>query len=232
MRHRRRPRQRLQHRDPAALDTPGDFHLSVPRQQRHRAHLAQIHADRIAGLVDRAGSEVEFRLVTAFRPALQTLLLLVLVLRLDDLDTGVAERVEQLVQLFGRGNLRRKQVVDLVEEEIASFLADDDQLLDLVVTLFDRQLPAWHPVTSSGRLAVADQRATERLRPSEDAPRWRLYMAARHRARRRVFESGTRLRRDRHGHFSASIRGSSWLLRASRDEISLCALGEPSSCCR
>jgi len=48
---------------------------------------------------------------------------------LDDLDTGVAERVEQLVELFGRGDLRRKQVVDLVEEEIASFLADDDQLL-------------------------------------------------------------------------------------------------------
>ena len=157
---RRRSRQRLQHREPAALDAPGNLHLSVPRQQRHRAHLPEVHADGIAGLVHRAGGEVEFRFVATLGPALQTLLLLVLVFRFDDVDAGVAQRGEQLVDLFGRGDLGWKQVVDLVEEEIAALLADDDQLLDLVVSLFDRQLPARHPVTSCGRLAVADRRAT------------------------------------------------------------------------
>ena len=42
----------------------------------------------------------------------------------DDLDAGAAERVEQVVEVFRRGDLRREHLVDLVVEEVALFLAD------------------------------------------------------------------------------------------------------------
>ena len=58
----------------------------------------------------------------------------------DDLDAGAAERVEQVVELVGRGDVRRQQLVDLVVEQVALLLADVDQLPDFVVFFFDRQV--------------------------------------------------------------------------------------------
>jgi hypothetical protein len=43
----------------AALDALGDGHLAFAREQRHRAHLAQVHANGIVGLVERARREIE-----------------------------------------------------------------------------------------------------------------------------------------------------------------------------
>ena len=225
---RRGPRQRLQHREPAAFDAPGNFHLPVPREQRHRAHLAQVHPDRVARLVDRAGREIELGLVAALRPSLQAFLFLVLVLGLDDLYAGVAERVEQLVELLGRSDLGRKQVVDLVEEEITAFLADDDQLLDLVVALLDRQLLARHPVTSCARLAVADRCATrgsgrrETRHAGDCIWRRRIVLGA-------AESAVVRAQGTAGGHSScSSMRCRSSFLRAQRASIASRASGEPS----
>ena len=68
-----------------------------------------------------------------------SLSLAVLLVRVDDLDAGAAERVEQVVELVGRGDLRRQQLVDLVVEQVALFLADGDELPYFVVFFFDRQ---------------------------------------------------------------------------------------------
>ena len=59
---------------------------------------------------------------------------------LADLDSRAAERVEEVVELVGRGDFGRQQLVDLVVEQIALFLADGDELPDFVVFFFDRQV--------------------------------------------------------------------------------------------
>ena len=43
----------------AALDALGDRHFALAGEQRHRAHLAQVHADGVVGLVEGARREVE-----------------------------------------------------------------------------------------------------------------------------------------------------------------------------
>ena len=62
----------------------------------------------------------------------------VLLVRVDDLDARAAEGVEEVVQLVGRRDLRRQQLVDLVVEEVALLLADVDELPYFVVLLLER----------------------------------------------------------------------------------------------
>ncbi len=117
----RRARDRLDDRELALLDALRDRHLALAGEQRHRAHLAQVHADRVVGLVERARREVEVALLAAL--ALQ-LVVAVGLLGVDDLDAGAAERAEQIVQLLGRRDVGGQQLVDLVVEEVALLLAD------------------------------------------------------------------------------------------------------------
>ena len=109
------------------------------RQQRHGAHLAQVHADRVVGLVERAGREIELELLGAFAGAVEQLVFAVGLLGVDDLDAGAAERAEQVVELVGRRDVGRQELVDLVVQQIALFLADGDELPHFVVFFFDRQ---------------------------------------------------------------------------------------------
>src|SRR4029078_9304366 len=74
----------------------------------------------------------------------------VFLIRVDDLDAGAAERVEQIIELVGRRDIRREELVHLVIEEIALFLADVDELTYFVVLLFQRQVLAGY-VSSSMR---------------------------------------------------------------------------------
>ncbi len=135
----RRARDRLDDGELAALDAPRDLDFALAREQRHRAHLAQVHADRIVGLVERARREIELELFGAFgRPVDRLLVAQVLLVRVDDLDAGAAERVEQIVELVGGGDLRRQQLVDLVVQQVALFLADVDELPYFVVFFFNR----------------------------------------------------------------------------------------------
>ena len=64
--HQRRARDRLDDRQLAALDAAGDFDLAFAGEQRHGAHLAQVHAHRVVGLVERARRQVELELLRSF----------------------------------------------------------------------------------------------------------------------------------------------------------------------
>ena len=104
----RRARDRLDDGELAALDAPRDLDFAFAREQRHRAHLAQVHADRIVGLVERARRQIELELLGAFGRAVDRLVVpQVLLVGVDDLDAGAAEGVEEIVELVGRGDLRR-----------------------------------------------------------------------------------------------------------------------------
>ena len=135
----RRARDRLDDGELAALDALGDLDFAFAREQRDRAHLAQVHADGVVGLVERAGRQVELELLGPFAGAVEQLVFAVLLLGVDDLDAGAAERAEQVVELVRRGDVGRQQLVDLVVEQVALFLADGDELLYFVVFFFDRQ---------------------------------------------------------------------------------------------
>src|SRR5262249_62284004 len=50
---------RLDDRELAAFDALGDGDLAFAREQRDRAHLAEVHADRVVGLVESARGEIE-----------------------------------------------------------------------------------------------------------------------------------------------------------------------------
>ena len=91
------------------------------------AHLAQIHADRVVGLVERAGREIELGAVLG-AVAIEVLVAAVRLVGVDDLDARAAERVEQVVEVLRRGDLRREHLVDLVVEQVALLLADLNQL--------------------------------------------------------------------------------------------------------
>ena len=134
----RRAGDRLDDRELAALDALGDRDFAFAREQRHGAHLAQVHADRVVGLVERARREIELRLV-ARAVAIEVLVAAVRLVGIDDLDAGAAEGVEQIVEILGRGDLGGQHLVDLVVEQVALLLADGDQLAYFVVFFFNRQ---------------------------------------------------------------------------------------------
>ena len=62
----------------------------------------------------------------------------IFLIRVDDLDAGAAEGVEQIVELVRRGDFGRQRLVDLVVEQVALLLADVNQLPYFVVFFFDR----------------------------------------------------------------------------------------------
>ncbi len=57
--HDRRPRDGLHHHELPAFDALRDGHFAFARQQRHRAHLAQIHPHRIVCLFERARRQIQ-----------------------------------------------------------------------------------------------------------------------------------------------------------------------------
>src|SRR5688572_5368685 len=135
----RRARNRFDDGELAALDTPRDLDFSLAGEQRHGAHLAQVHADRIVGLIQRPGREVELHFLAALGRPVELLLLEVRLLGVDDFDARTAKRIEQIVELVRRGDLGRQQFVDLVVQQIAFFLSDGNQLPYFVVFFFNRQ---------------------------------------------------------------------------------------------
>ncbi len=163
----RRARDRLDDGQLAALDALGDLDLALTREQRHGAHLAQVHADGIVGLVERAWREIELGFVAgaaAVGAFAEELVLAILLLRIDDFDAGVAEGAEQVVQLLGRGDVSGQQLVDLLVEQVALLLAHGDELPHFVVFLFDRQRPFLLPaplyrIPGSGSLTTSPSRA-------------------------------------------------------------------------
>ena len=123
--HDRRARNRLQHAHLAALNALGDFNFAFAREQRHGAHLAQIHAHRVVGFFQRARRQVELDVFALFE-------LEVLVAakfgRVEQIDALGADGGDQIVQIVGRANLFRQHVVHVAVGQIALFLAGFDQV--------------------------------------------------------------------------------------------------------
>ena len=120
-----RPGDRLDDGELAALDALGDGHFAFAREEGHGAHLAEIHAHRIVGLVQRARGQIELGFVArAF--TIEVLVAAVGLVGIDDLDARGTEGVEQIVEFLRRGDLGRQDLVDLVVEQIALFFTDVD----------------------------------------------------------------------------------------------------------
>src|SRR5712691_10805082 len=99
-----------------------EIDFTLAREQRDGAHLAQVHAHRIVGLVERARREIELELFRAFGGAVDRFVVAqVLLIGVDDLDARAAEGVEEIVELVRGGNLGRQQFVDLVVQQVAFF---------------------------------------------------------------------------------------------------------------
>ena len=104
---RRRAGDRLDDGQLAALDALGDLDFAFAGEERHGAHLAQVHADGIVGLVEGARREVQLDFFGAFTGAIELFLLAERLLRVDDLDAGTAERPEQIIEILRRRDRRR-----------------------------------------------------------------------------------------------------------------------------
>ncbi len=78
-----------------------NLHFAFAREQRHRAHLAQVHANRIVGLVQRTRRQIELGLVRAV-PAIDAFAFeLVALFRIDQVDAGGRKHREQFFEIFG-----------------------------------------------------------------------------------------------------------------------------------
>ena len=127
----------------AVFDFLGDLDFALAAEQRHRAHLAQIHAHRIAGLADHVAVDVAVDLFlfffffgklvagTAERDPL---------VGVDDFDVHFAEDRHDIVDLVRRDHLGWQHIVDVVVGQIALLLAQVDELLDLLQILLLHRL--------------------------------------------------------------------------------------------
>ena len=123
-----------------ALDALGDFHLALAREQRHGAHLAQVHAHRIVGLLQRPGREVQinfftglkfFGLVKAGRRRFGAF---------NDIDTLGANGGQKIVEIFRRVHVMRDEIIGLIVGEIALLFSRIDQLLNIVKFIVQSQV--------------------------------------------------------------------------------------------
>ena len=126
--------QRLVDHPLALLDALGDLDLALAVEQRHRAHLAQVHAHRVVGLLVLVEREdlaaPRFLLVEVADRRRFDLLAVVVALRaVEDVDLELVEAAVDLVDLVRQADdLVGQHLVDLVVEQIVLLLAELDQL--------------------------------------------------------------------------------------------------------
>ena len=129
-----RTRQRLQNAQLAALDALGDFNFTFAGEQRDRAHLAQIHADRVVGFFQSAGREIEFHVLAGFD--LFEFLVAPHLGALEHVNALRADGGQQVLEVVGGMHVVRDQVVHLVVGEVALLFTHIDQFFDIVVLVF------------------------------------------------------------------------------------------------
>ncbi len=131
----RRARQRLEHAQLATLNALGDFNFAFAREQRNRAHLAQIHADGIVGFFQRAGRQIKFNVLAGFHLTSNFLSDRHLG-PLQHIDALGADGGQQVIEIVGRMHIVRDKVVHLVIGEVALLFARIDQFFNVVVLVF------------------------------------------------------------------------------------------------
>ena len=119
----------LEHAELAALDALGDFDFAFAGEQRNGAHFAQIHAHGVVGLLERARRQVELDIFALFKFEV-----------LVGAELGAVEQVnalcanggDEVVEVVGGADLIWQDVVDIAVGEIAFFLADLDEAVNVV----------------------------------------------------------------------------------------------------
>ncbi len=126
-----RARKRLQNAQLAALDALGDFDFAFAGEQRHRAHLPEIHSDGVVGFLERAGREVQLHVLAGFE--LVKFLVAPHLGAFEDINALRADGGQQVLEVVGGVHVVRDQVVHLVVREVTLFLPHIDQFFDIVV---------------------------------------------------------------------------------------------------
>ncbi len=133
------------HRLAAGLDALGDGDFALARQKLDRAHLAQIHADRIVGAIGRLflggrGGNRRTGLLGQFvgvflgiGAGVGGLGLFALLVVLDHVDAHVGKHGHRVLDLLGGHFLRGQHRIQLVHGDIAALLGGLDHLLDSII---------------------------------------------------------------------------------------------------
>ena len=125
----------------AALNAPGENHFTLAREERHRAHLAEIDADgvlRLGVLTDAqveagVGVRGEFLFEARFRSFHRgcsglSICRVQVFMYFNSLALQVRQ---QVVDFLRRKHIWGKAFVDFIIEEIAALLADNQELLEI-----------------------------------------------------------------------------------------------------
>ena len=131
----RRTRDCLHHAQLPALDALGDFNLALAGKQGNGTHLAQIHAHRVVGLLERAGGQVEldvFRLLAG----LGLVLLAAFAAIRAQLNTLGADGCHQVVEVVHGHDAVGQQVVDLAEGHITLLFANLYNVVFVLIQFF------------------------------------------------------------------------------------------------
>src|ERR1700678_2114775 len=145
----RRPRNRFQHQQLAALDALGNRHFAFAREQWNRTHFAQIHAYRIVRLFQRTRCQIEFAIFRR-RRVFHFFYRLSGIRRIGrrqrrfrarkifvHVDAITFKRRKQVVNFFRGMDLRRQDIVHFVVQEISALLAHRNKLSYLIVFFFE-----------------------------------------------------------------------------------------------
>ncbi len=125
-----------------AFDALRDFDFALASKQGDRAHLAEVHADGVVGLLEGAGGEVEFDVVGVFAG----LVIGVAVVGIElgaaaafgkDIDALGIDGGHQVIELVGRGNVAGQEVVDFTKGEVAFLLAGVDDMVYVFFVLIE-----------------------------------------------------------------------------------------------
>jgi hypothetical protein len=109
------------------LDPLGNLDLLLAGQQRHLAHLLEVHPDRVV-------QDVVLRRPRFLLLGLLLALLVVLdLVGLEDLDLEVLQDGEDVIDLLLVLDRLGQRLVDVVERQVALLLGEADQLADLLV---------------------------------------------------------------------------------------------------
>src|SRR5713101_3137752 len=178
-------RDRFEHEHLAALDALGDGDFALARQQRYRAHLAQVHANRIVRLFEHPRREVEVALLRDGEFVLGFDFGSIRYRRIGggasrfrggevfvDIDTVTLEGGEEVVNLLRRVHFGGKDVVYFVIEQVSPLLAHGNELAYLIIFLFNGQRQEILPESDGTRYVRGRSKpppSTDRL-PTKTAP--------------------------------------------------------------
>src|SRR5579885_90255 len=123
--HQRRSRKGLAHGGLPTLDALGQLDFALAGEQRHGAHLAQVHADGIVGFIAEILGEIEVAQLLAFLDFLVEFELGLL----ENFDAGAIELRQQIVEFAAAGIIFGEKLVDFVIENVALLFSGVHQLL-------------------------------------------------------------------------------------------------------